>query len=116
MGQYTGERSVRIGAVGRSVVWFAIGVVLASVGWLAVQRWHRPADRPQDARVMRTYDVRPDLAVEIRNALTAALGAFGTVGVAPNGQILVNAPQSLQGSPARLLESPSAGAPEIYDR
>lgn len=93
-----------MGAIGRSVAWFVSGVVLASAGWLlAVQAWHHPGAN-QDPRVLRSYNVRPELAFEVRNSLNSALGAWGLAGVAPNGQIVVNAPESYQKGVEQLLK------------
>jgi hypothetical protein len=98
---------VSIGAIGRSTVWFATGVILATCGWLAVQAWHGNA---APAPVLRSYDVRPELAVEIRNAVWEALRPY-QVGLAPNGQLLVAAPPSYQKGVEELLKEVAARKP-----
>jgi hypothetical protein len=95
-----------IGASGRSMVWFAIGVVLATGGWLAVQRWHGSPP----ATYLRSYDVRPELAAEIRNALAPALTPY-QVGIAPNGQLLVAAPPAFQKGVEEFLKQVAARKP-----
>jgi hypothetical protein len=93
-----------VSAIGRSVVWFVIGLVLASSGWLALQELHR-SEANSDPRTLRSYSVRPEPAFEIRNALNSALLGFGgQAGVAPNGQILVNAPESAQKGVEQFLK------------
>jgi hypothetical protein len=102
---------VSIGAIGRSVVWLVIGVVLATGGWLAVLGWSGRSVPNTDPRVLRSYNVRPEVAVEVRNALNTALGPFGQAGVAPNGQILVAAPLSFQEGVAQLLTNVASHDP-----
>ncbi len=97
-----------MGAIGRSMVWFAMGVVLATGGWLVVQRWHGSA--PPQATLLRSYNVRPELAEEIRSALGPALMPY-QVGVAPNGQLLVAAPPSYQRGVEEFLNEVAARKP-----
>jgi hypothetical protein len=99
-----------MGTIGRSIVWFAIGVVLATAGWLAVQAWHGRAAPAAPVSFLRSYNVRPELAGEIRNALAPAIGPY-TVGLAPNGQLLVAAPPSYQSGVEQFLKEVAARKP-----
>lgn len=99
---------MNIGAMGRSTIWFAIGVVLATGGWLVAQHGHGSA--PATAPLLRSYNVRPELAGEIRNALGPALSPY-QVGLAPNGQLLVSAPPSYQRGVEEFLQQIAARKP-----
>jgi hypothetical protein len=95
-------------AIGRSIVlWFVIGAVLATAGWLAVQAWHKP---PQEGTVMRVYNVRPDLAIEIEGAVGVAVRPF-QASVTPGGQLMVTAPPSYQRGVEQLLREMAAHNP-----
>ena len=85
-----------IGAMGRSIVWFVIGLVLATAGLLTAQHWRGP-----EATVLRSYDVRPEIDKEVEGALMTALSPvngfpYGRVNLSPSGQLLVVAPPSIK--------------------
>jgi len=96
------------------MVWFAVGVVLATAGWLATQYWHArgvpPVNAPPVAFV-RSYNVRPELAGEIRNALSGALEPMYRVSVASSGQLLVAAPPNVQQGVEEFLQQVAARKP-----
>jgi hypothetical protein len=100
-----------IGATGRSIAWFVIGVVLAAAALSAVQSWHRP-----EATVLRSYDVRPEIANEVESALQAALSPsndfrYGRVTLSPSGQLLVIAPPSIQKGVEQVLRDVASREP-----
>jgi len=95
-------------AIGRSIVlWFLIGAALASAGWLAVQAWQKP---PEEGPVMRTYSVKPEVAFEIENAVTAAVRPYNA-GVTRSGQLMVTAPPAYQRGVEQLLKEVAAHNP-----
>jgi hypothetical protein len=97
-----------VAAIGRSiVVWFVIGAILASAGWLAVQAWHKP---PEEGVVMRTYAVRPELAIEIESAVNVAVKPYNA-SVTRSGQLMVTAPPSYQRGVEQLLKEIAAHSP-----
>jgi hypothetical protein len=95
-----------MGTIGRSLAWLATGVVLAIGVMLATQGWRGSPE----AAVLRSYEVKPEVAVEISNALRMALSTgkdgapYGQVTLSPNGQLLVTAPPSVQQGVAKILE------------
>jgi hypothetical protein len=102
-----------IGATGRSLVWFVIGVVLAAGLGLLAARWRAPAP---ETNVLRSYDVRPEIANELDSALRAALSPnigfqYGRVTLSPSGQLLVIAPPSIQKGVEQILKEVAAREP-----
>jgi hypothetical protein len=101
-----------MGTIGRSLAWLATGVVLAIAIMLATQAW-----RGSEAVVLRSYEVKPEIAVEISNALRATLAggkdraAYGQVSLSPSGQLLVTAPPSVQQGVAKILEDIASRQP-----
>ncbi len=100
-----------IGAIGRSIVWFVIGVVLATAGLFAAQHGRGP-----EATVLRSYDVRPEIAKEVEGALTTALSPvngfpYGRVNLSPSGQLLVVAPPSIQQGVEQILKEVASRKP-----
>jgi hypothetical protein len=95
-------------AMGRSIVlWFVIGAVLATAGWLAVQAWHKP---PEEGVVMRTYAIRPELAIEIESAVNVAVKPYNA-SVTRSGQLMVTAPPAYQRGVQELLKEVAAHNP-----
>jgi len=103
-----------MGTIGRSLAWLATGAVLATATMLATQ-----VRRGTEAVVLRSYDVRPELASEISSALGRSLAGgkdkdgipYGQVTLSPNGQLLVTAPPSVQRGVAKVLEDIEAREP-----
>ncbi len=99
-----------MGTIGRSLAWLATGVVLAMAVMLATQRW-----RGSEAAVLRSYEVKPEVAAEISNALRTALAvngvSYGQVTLSPGGQLLVTAPPSVQQGVAKILEDIASRKP-----
>ncbi len=98
-------------AMGRSIVWFVIGLVLATAGLFAAQHWRAP-----ETTVLRSYDVRPEIAKEVEGALTTALSPangfpYGRVNLSPTGQILVIAPPSIQEGVEQILKDVASRKP-----
>jgi hypothetical protein len=93
-----------MGTIGRSLAWLATGAVLAIAVMLATQ-----GSRGSEAVVLRSYEVKPEIAVEISNALRATLAGgrdgapFGQVTLSPSGELLVTAPPSVQQGVAKVL-------------
>lgn len=94
-----------IGAMGRSIVWIAIGAILVTVVLVAAQHWHG-----SEATTLRSYEVRPEIAHEVQSALTSALDSgnpsapYGRVTLSPSGQLLVAAPPSIQTGVEQILK------------
>jgi hypothetical protein len=103
---------MNIGATGRSLIWFVVGVILAAgVGLLAVRSWRAP-----ETNVLRSYDVRPEIANEVDSALRAALSPsigyqYGRVTLSPSGQLLVIAPPSIQKGVEQILKEVASREP-----
>jgi hypothetical protein len=99
-----------MGTIGRSLAWLATGVVLAIGVMLATQ-----GQRGPETAVLRSYEVKPEIAVEVSNALRTALGpgttATGQVTLSPSGQLLVTAPPSVQQGVAKILEDIASRKP-----
>jgi len=101
-----------MGTIGRSLAWLATGVVLAIAVMLATQGW-----RGSETAVLRSYEVKPEIAAEISNALRAALAVgkdgvpYGQVTLSPNGQLLVTAPPSVQQGVAKILDDIASRKP-----
>jgi hypothetical protein len=101
-----------MGTIGRSLAWLATGAVLAIAIMLAMRGGRGP-----ETAVLRSYDVKPEIAAEISNALRAALAVgkdgvpYGQVTLSPNGQLLVTAPPSVQQGVAKILEDIASRKP-----
>jgi hypothetical protein len=106
-----------IGATGRSLIWFVIGVILAAgAALLAARTWHAPEWRAPETTVMRSYEVRPEIANEVASALRSALSPssgpyYGRVSLSPSGQLLVVAPPSIQQGVEQVLKEVAAREP-----
>jgi hypothetical protein len=99
-----------IGANGRIIVWFVIGVVLATGGLLAIQSWRAPPEY----MTLRSYEVRPEIATEVDAALSSALAfpvSSGHVTLSPSGQILVTATPSVQKGVEQILREVASRKP-----
>lgn len=96
-----------IGTSGRMIVWFVIGVVLATGGLLAIQSWRAPPEN----MTFRSYEVRPEIAAEIDAALSSALAPYGRVTLSPSGQILVTAPPAIQKGVEQTLKEVATRKP-----
>jgi hypothetical protein len=101
-----------MGTIGRSLAWLATGVVLAIGVMLATQSW-----RGSEAVVLRSYEVKPEIAMEVSNALRTTLAGgkdgvpYGQVTLSPSGQLLVTAPPSVQQGVAKILEDVASRKP-----
>jgi hypothetical protein len=101
-----------MGTIGRSLAWLATGVVLAMAVVLATQGW-----RGSEAVVLSSYEVKPEIAEEISNALRATLAGgkdgvpYGRVTLSPSGELLVTAPPSVQKGVAKILEDIASQQP-----
>jgi hypothetical protein len=72
--------------------------------------------REHDPVTLQTYEVAPEIASELRSALTSAflrepLMPLGRVNLLPNGRLLVTAPESLQAGVRRLIREIGAKGP-----
>lgn len=106
-----------IGAVGRGVVWLIAGVVLAAAGFVAATGFiavqHRPGPAVDMTPVMRSYEVRPEIADEVESALQAAIAppggaTYGRVTLSATGQLLVIAPAFIQTGVEQILNEVAA--------
>lgn len=92
----------------RMAVAFAAGLFVIAFTYFALIRPFWEGSRG-GAVVMRSYVVKGDHADEVRNALQSALRAeddktyLGRVTLAPNGQLIVTAPESIQRGVDNLL-------------
>src|SRR5690348_2112900 len=89
---------------GRMILWFAIGAAVVAIPILLQQ------SAQHGVPVVRSYAVDPEIAREMRVALTEALSArtkdgpaVGNVSQTPDGQLLVTAPTSVQKDVERIL-------------
>jgi hypothetical protein len=94
----------------KSVLWFALGLVVAGA---VMAVWLFP--RAHDADVtIRSYDVNPGIARELRGALASALWTgqdqrpLGQVTLSPNGRLLVTGPESVQEGVQRVIREVSS--------
>jgi hypothetical protein len=86
-------------------------LVLATAGLFAAQRWRGP-----ETTVLRSYDVRPEIAREVEGALMTALSPgngfpYGRVNLSPSGQLLVIAPPSIQKGVEQILNEVASRKP-----
>jgi hypothetical protein len=96
-------------AVGRAILWLAIGAAVAAVPILVLQHQAGP---PRDPITMRTYPVAPEIAGEMKSALAEALGqAPWRVSLPAEGVLLVNAPESVQTGVQGILAQVAAKKP-----
>jgi hypothetical protein len=88
------ERPMNLREVGRGTLWFAIGLVVAAVPSFLL----RPRLPPEAVTtVLRSYAVRPEIAGEMKGALTEAFGVLPwRVSVTADKRLLVSAPESVQ--------------------
>jgi hypothetical protein len=98
--------------IGRPLLWFVIGLAVAAVPLLLLR------DSQQRETVVRSYSVAPDISREMQSALDSALGArtkdgprVGSVSQAPDGRILVAAPESVQKGVQDILTQVAATKP-----
>lgn len=97
----------------RMAVAFAAGLFVIAFTYFALIRPFWESSR-SGATVMRSYIVHGDHADEVRSALQNALRAdddksyFGRVTLAPNGQLIVTAPESVHRGVERLLDDVGA--------
>jgi hypothetical protein len=93
----------------RGALWFAIGLVVAAAAFFLLRPRQPPA---QAIPVVRSYVVRPEIANEMRNALSDAFGmTLWKVSVTSDGRLLVNAPESVQKGVESLLADVAAKKP-----
>lgn len=101
----------------RMAVAFAAGLFVIAFTYFTLIRpfWE---DSRAGAMVMRSYVVKGDHADEVRSALQAALRGsgddktyLGRVTLAPNGQLIVTAPESIHRGVANLLSDVLAYSP-----
>ncbi len=80
--------------VGRGALWFAIGLIVAAV---PVLLWHQQPGPGRDVTI-RSYQVAPEIAGEMKSALSDTLTgqALGRVSLTADGRLLVAAPESVQ--------------------
>lgn len=95
---------------------FAAGLALVAFAYGALIRPFWESSRGGTA-VMRSYVVNADHADELRVALQSSLSIgddkplLGRVTLAPNGQLIVTAPESIQRGVTQLLENGLAASP-----
>jgi hypothetical protein len=100
---------MQVSGVWRSVLWFGLGLVVAGV---VISLWLFPRDT--DTTTIRTYDVNPQIAAELGNALNSALWVgqnqrpLGQVTISPSGQLIVAGTESVQAGVRRVIEEVSA--------
>lgn len=95
--------------IGRPLLWFLIGLAVAAVPLFLLHR------DQQSETVVRSYSVAPEIAREMKGALSEALSArtkdgvpIGNVSQTPDGQILVTAPESVQKGVQQILAEVAA--------
>jgi len=103
---------MNLGGTGRNVLWFVVALVVVGAVWFA---WMRPHG-PDYSLTIRSYDVKPEIAEEMRSALNSAMTAgggplSGRVTLSPNGQLLVTAPANVQEGVQKLLADVSSRKP-----
>ena len=105
---------MKIGAWGRTVLWFLAGVLIAGFGWVGLRQLHGSGPV-----VMRSYEVKPEIASKMVSALGAVLqGAqnappIGHVGLAPDHRhLLVSAPEAVQVGVADAIRQVAGYVPE----
>jgi hypothetical protein len=97
------------GNILKSMLAFALGLAVVAFAYFALVRPFWEASR-SDTPVMRSYPVAGDHADEVRAALQSALRGdddkrvLGRVTLAPNGQLIVTAPPSIQRGVQALLD------------
>jgi hypothetical protein len=109
---------MNIGAWGRAILWFVAGVLIAGIAWLGFRQWYG-----SQQVVVRSYEVRPEIARDLREAVRDALDGpkgttVGRVSLAPDGRhLLVSAPTAVQSGVAvaikQVNDAPSAPTPSI---
>jgi hypothetical protein len=95
-------------AVGRGILWFAIGAAVAAVPILLLQ--HK-SPVPRDPVTIRSYPVAPEIAGEMKFALAEAVGPPWRVNVLADGLLLVSAPESVQSGVQSILATVAAKKP-----
>ena len=95
-------------AVGRGILWFAIGAAVAAAPFLLLQ--HK-AVMPRDPVTIRSYPVAPEIAGEMKFALAEAVGPPWRVNVLADGLLLVSAPESVQAGVQSILATVAAKKP-----
>jgi hypothetical protein len=95
-------------AVGRGILWFAIGAAVAAVPILLLQHKARV---PRDPVVIRSYAVAPEIAREMKFALGEAVGPPWRVNVVGDGLLLVSGPESVQSGVQSILATVAAKKP-----
>lgn len=95
--------------VGRGILWFAIGLVVAAVPAFLL----RPRQPPEPVTaVLRSYAVRPEIAGEMKSALTEAFGTtLWRVSMTADGRLLVSAPESVQKGVESVVAEVAANKP-----
>src|SRR5262249_52386674 len=93
----------------RPLLWFVIGLAVAAVPLFLLHR------ETQSETVVRSYSISPDIAREMKAALSDALQArskdefaVGRVSQTPDGRILVAAPESVQKGVQAILDDVAA--------
>jgi hypothetical protein len=101
--------------VGRGMLWFAIGLAVIAVAIFLLQL---QIGLRRDAVTIRSYPVAPEIAGEMRSALTEALATsskdgapLGRVSLTGDGRLLVTAPESVQRGVEKLLAEVAANKP-----
>lgn len=90
------------------IFWFVAGAAVA-VALVTVLAQRRSTDENQPL-IVRSYEVKPEIAQEMRVALESAIALgrnnhpVGHVTLSPNGRLLVTAPESVQRGVASILE------------
>lgn len=99
---------------GRAIPWFVAGAVVAGLAWLGI----RQLDLSGPA-TLRSYEVRPEVAAEMRTALERALVVgndarpLGRVVLSPDGRhLLVTAIPAVQKGVASIIEDVADEQPE----
>jgi hypothetical protein len=104
--------TMTIGAWGRAVLWFVLGVVIVGIAWHGFRQWDH-----SDQVTLRSYEVKPEIAATMQDALREALSGdlktpVGRVSMAPDGHhLLVSAPAAVQQGVAAAMQQLAESAP-----
>lgn len=96
---------------GRVVLWVVAAVLLFMAAYFGLNRLRA------DPVVLQTYAVPPEIAEEVRNALSGALWRgqndppIGQVTLMPNGSLVVTAPASVQEGVGRIIHDITENRP-----
>ncbi|HEY5808927.1 MAG TPA: hypothetical protein VIT67_13210 [Povalibacter sp.] len=93
-------------SLAKALVLFLVGALVATAAVIAAR--HSPAEANQPMLV-RSYDVKSEIASEMRDALNAAINfgndkdPVGRATLSPNGRLLITAPESVQQDVASII-------------